>query len=53
MRYLRKFSGDQITVEDMMPISHDIKLDIPEIKKNVSQLHLSRTLKHKILILLL
>ncbi|CAM9024237.1 unnamed protein product [Wickerhamomyces anomalus] len=39
MRYLRKFSGDQITVEDMMPISHDINLDIPEIKKNVINLN--------------
>lgn len=36
MRYLRKFSGDQITVEDIMPLSSSIQVDIPELKKNVS-----------------
>lgn len=37
MRYLRKFSGDQITLDDFLPSSHDIQVDIPEIKKSVSR----------------
>lgn len=41
MRYLRKFSGDQITVEDFMPLTQDLKIDIPEIKKSVCYNQLS------------